>query len=182
MICDLYIMPKNTIYARLLLIIFVHYFLTALYYYSTIWHEKNGRCDWLFLSVVLKNKRALQKPILYLTEGKKFLCQSRINNALRSAAPILAMKYFLNVSFKKQIKPLDFINEETESERLNHLPRAAQLVCKRQCFIINYEHFITTWVTSNQFVTHWQAPLSSLVQWVQSTNMTIRKINNLMHG
>ena len=101
---------------------------------------ENGRCDWLLLSVVLKNKRALQISILYLTEREKFLCRNRINNALRSAALILAMKYFFSVSFKT----LDFINEETESERLNRLPRAAQLVCKRQCVIIYSEHFITT--------------------------------------
>jgi hypothetical protein len=124
----------------MLLAIFGQYFMTALYILFNDLTWKNGRCDWLLLSVVLKNKRALQISILYLTEREKFLCRNRINNALRSAALILAMKYFFSVSFKT----LDFINEETESERLNRLPRAAQLVCKRQCVIIYSEHFITT--------------------------------------
>lgn len=137
-------MPRNTIYAGMLLAIFGQYFMTALYILFNHLTWKNGRCDWLLLSVVLKNKRALQISILYLTEREKFLCRNRINNALRSAALIQAMKYFFSVSFKKYIKPLDFINEETESERLNRLPRAAQLVCKRQCVIIYSEHFITT--------------------------------------
>ena len=101
MICDLYIMPKNTIYARILLAIFGQYFMMALYLLLDDLTWENGKCDLLFLSVVLKNKRTLQKSILYLTEREKFLCQNKINNTLRSTVPILAMKYFLNVSFSR---------------------------------------------------------------------------------
>lgn len=134
--CALLIISRNIIYARTLFdnIWSVFYEIFILLLNNLTW--QNGRCDWLSLSVVLKSKRALQKSIFYLTERGKFLCQNGINNPLRCAAAIVVIKYLLNVSFRKLIKPLDFINEEAESERLNSPLSAAQLVCERQCVIM----------------------------------------------